>query len=61
MSTTDVKTELQEVRQKHKNGMRREKYWRDKYHDYLELEEDDHRDLSAMMEALTPTNLPKEM
>lgn len=58
-----VKTELKEMRQQRKNSARREKYWRDKYFDFLEFEEGDHEDLSCLFEGVSdPSNhVLKEM
>ena len=62
MAKQDVVNELQKQRQRRINAEARETYWRDKFNgEALEIDEQDHDDLSSMLLGQTIESVPNEL
>ena len=62
MSKSDIVVQLEKEKQRQINAEAREKYWRDKFdQESLEVEEQDHNDLSAMLLGKSVNNMPEEL
>jgi hypothetical protein len=62
LTKDDVVAQLQKERQRRINAEAREKYWRDKFDDEaLEVEEQDHDDLSSILLGETVDNVPEDL
>jgi hypothetical protein len=62
LSKEDVVVQLAKERQRRMNAEAREKYWRDKFNkEALEIDEQDHDDLSSMLLGQAVYNVPEEM
>ena len=62
MTKDDVVAQLEKERQRRINAEAREKYWRDKFDDEaLEVEEQDHNDLSTILLRETVENVSGDL
>ena len=62
MSMSDIIVQLEKEKQRRINAEAKQKYWRDKFdQESLEVEEQDHNDLSAMLLGESVDNVPEEL
>ena len=62
LSKCEVVQQLHEERQARLNAEKRERYWRDKFHSQcIEMDREDHEDLSQMFSNIGDQNVPAEM
>ena len=62
MRKEDVVLQLKQQKKQRFNAKRRETYWREKFEtESLQLEEEDHRDLSTILHNIDKSKVPHEM
>ncbi|XP_078384471.1 uncharacterized protein LOC144666905 [Oculina patagonica] len=62
LSKEEVVLQLHQERKRRLNAEKREKYWRDKFHEEsIEIESRDHDDLSSIFQGLPKEKVPEEM
>ena len=62
MSKSDIVVQLEKEKQRQINAEAREKYWTDKFdQESLEVEEQDHNELSAMLLGQSVDNVPEKL